>query len=134
MIDLHDIADGDLVIVSSLNNSPYYAHAAVYAGGRFYHFSESGAHCDSYDFFIVQPDRRIFRVEHGTRSAKEIEAYYEANKWRNWDRLTYNCEHFAYGAAFGAEKSPTLRGYMALAFTLVGSLAAILMTIKRRRI
>lgn len=122
MISRQDISDGDLVVLSALKKQPFYGHAAVYSAGRFYHFNESGGHCDSYDFFVNQQQRRILRIEHGTKTHDEIQAYYDANKHRTWKALTYNCEHFAYGAAYGAEKSPTLRGYVALVGTVVGAL------------
>lgn len=118
-----------LRIVTSLNDSCCYRHYSVWANGQVYHFNESGAHSDSEEDFMR--NRKILRTQETTRTDSEVAAYYEANKNKRYHWFRYNCEHFARGAAFGREDSPTLRGYFTGA-AIVATIAAILFIIKRK--
>ena len=100
-----------LKIVTSLNDTCCYRHYAVEAGGKVYHFNEQGAHCEDMATFMQR--RKLIKERPTTKSDAEVVAYYEQNKNRQYNWLTYNCEHFATECATGKRQSPTLRGYFA---------------------
>ncbi len=98
------------VITTSLNRSKFYNHVAVWCDGRFYHINENGVHCDTFDDFMA--GRELLYTTAATQTPDEIREYYLTNKNRKHNLVFFNCEHFANGAAFGVEKSPTLIGYI----------------------
>lgn len=102
-----------LKIVTSLADTCFYRHYSVWAGGKVYHFNETGAHCEDEATFIK--GRRLLKEMPATKTDNEVIAYYEQNKNRRYNWLTYNCEHFATECAMGKRYSPTLRGYFSIA-------------------
>lgn len=106
-----------LKIVTPLNETCCYRHYSVWVGNTVYHFNEQGAHCESADTFMAK--RRVIKERKATKSAQEVIAYYEQNKHRPYNWLTYNCEHFATECATGKRQSPTLRGYVSAAIIVL---------------
>ena len=118
-----------LRIVTPLSRSCLYRHASVWANGKVYHLNESGAHCDSEEAFMRT--RKVIRETKATKSDAEVEAYYRQVCDKPFSYITYNCEHFAYGAAFGKEQSPTVKGYIIAAFAVACVAASIYWYYKR---
>lgn len=118
------------LIVSALNNSEFYHHAAVWCDGYCYHMNETGVHCEKYDDFMQ--GRKLLYMTVATKDPDAIRAYYEANRNRTHNKLFYNCEHFANECAFGLKKSPTVAGYTAATMCALMVAACITYYAKKR--
>lgn len=124
-------SDGDIVIVSALNRSPFYRHHAVYWGGKFYHFNESGMHIDTPHELIDVPHRQIIGTMHGTQTAEQMHNFVETHAAHRYNALTFNCEHWAYGMATGVQQSPTIRGAVVFVVAVVAVVTIGILTIKQ---